>query len=188
MRGKFAVWRDLLGSLHWRGDERVLDLGRGRGRSAVLLLAAGCAPRGRTVGVDIWSSRDRSGNAIAVTGANAATVGVADRVELHTADMRKLPFAGHSFDLIVSNVAIHNIRDDADRAIDEAWRVLRPGGRLLIADISKSRQYGTRLAALGAHVVRRPLGWRMCWGEPWMPSVLIEARRAASGGPVVSSS
>lgn len=178
LRGKFVVWRDLLATVGWHGDEKVLDLGCGRG--AILLMAAECVPRGHAVGVDIWSNKDQSGNAMDVTGSNAVAEGVADRIELKTADMRELPFADGSFDVIVSNVAIHNISDtyERDRAIDEAWRVLRPGGRLLIADISKSRQYRSRLAALGASVVRRPLGWRMWWGGPWMTTMLIDATKA----------
>jgi arsenite methyltransferase len=179
LRGKFVAWRSLLVTLPWRGDEQILDLGCGRG--AILLMAAECAPRGRAVGIDIWSSKDQSGNAMNVTGSNAVTEGVADRVELKTADMRELPFADDSFDVIVSNVAIHNISDAGgrDRAIDEAWRVLRPGGRLLIADISKSRQYSDRLAALGARVVRRSLGGRMWWGGPWMTTMLIDVQKPA---------
>lgn len=141
LRGKFHVWRKLFDGKQLRGDERVLDLGCGRG--AVLLMAAEYLPRGQAVGVDIWSNKDQSGNAMEVTHANAAAEGVADRVELHTADMRKLPFDNDSFDAIVSNVAIHNIgtREGRDQAIDEAWRVLRPGGWLRIADIAKSGQY-----------------------------------------------
>jgi ubiquinone/menaquinone biosynthesis C-methylase UbiE len=169
----------LLTTLPWRGDEQILDLGCGRG--AILLMAAECVPRGRAVGIDIWSSKDQSGNAMDVTVSNAAAEGVADRIELKTADMRELPFADDSFDVVVSNVAIHNISDadGRDRAIDEAWRVLRPGGRLLIADISKSRQYHDRLATLGARVARRPLGWRMWWGGPWMATMLIDAQKPA---------
>ncbi len=95
--------------------------------------------------------------------------------------MRRLPFENGSFDLIVSSVAIHNISSeiDRDRAIDEAWRVLRPGGRLLIADISKSRRYRQRLIELGATVVWRNLGWRMWWGGPWVPTMLVDARKSA---------
>ncbi len=177
LRGKFVVWRELLGAQAWRGSEQVLDLGCGRG--AVLLMAAAHLPHGRAVGVDIWSSKDQSGNTLDVATRNAEAEGVADRVELRTADMRELPFADASFDLVVSSVAIHNISDAAgrERAINEAWRVLRPGGRLLIADISNSEQYQKRLAALGADVERRALGWRMWWGGPWMPTILVTAQK-----------
>lgn len=181
LRGKFLAWRALLDAIQWRGDERLLDLGCGRG--AVLLMAARHVPQGRAVGVDIWSAKDQSGNAMAVTEHNAVAEGVADRVELHTADMRQLPFESGSFDLIVSSVAIHNIsdKDGRDKAIDEAWRVLRPGGRLMIADISKSRQYQQQLARLGADATRRNLGWRMWWGGPWAPTMLVEARKPGAG-------
>ncbi|MGH8145322.1 MAG: class I SAM-dependent methyltransferase [Rhodanobacteraceae bacterium] len=177
LRGKFLAWRGLLTGLDLHGEEHLLDLGCGRG--AVLLMAAEYLPKGRAVGIDIWSNKDQSGNAMETTQANATAEGVADRVELHTADMRKLPFDDDSFDAIVSNVAIHNIDSEPgrDRAIDEAWRVLRPGGRLLIADISKSRRYQRRLADLGASATRRNLGWRMWWGGPWMPTYLVDARK-----------
>jgi arsenite methyltransferase len=179
LRGKFLVWRTLLSGMAWRGDEQILDLGCGRG--AVLLMAADYVPRGHAVGVDIWSTKDQSGNAMAMTRENAVAEGVADRVELHTADMRQLPFDSSSFDVIVSSVAIHNIgaRVGRDKAIDEAWRVLRPGGRLLIADISKSSQYRQQLVELGATVARRNLGWRMWWGGPWVPTQMIDATKNA---------
>lgn len=177
LRGKFVVWSAMLEAQPWRGDEQILDMGCGRG--AVLLMVAACVPRGRATGVDIWSNKDQSGNGITVAAANAVAEGVAGHVDLKTADMRELPFADHSFDMIVSSLAIHNINVAAGRyqAIEEAWRVLRPGGRLLIADIGKSRQYQTRLLALGAEVDRRGLGWRMWWGGPWVPTMLVTARK-----------
>src|SRR5678816_1469372 len=52
LRGKFLVWQELLDGLHLKGDERLLDLGCGRG--AVLCAAARRLPRGLGVGVDIW--------------------------------------------------------------------------------------------------------------------------------------
>ena len=62
LRGKFVVWADLLGQLNLRGDERILDLGCGRG--AVLLMAAQHLTTGRAVGVDLWRSVDQSGNSL----------------------------------------------------------------------------------------------------------------------------
>src|SRR6516165_2253239 len=106
LRGKFVVWTELLDQLKLRGDERILDLGCGRG--AVLLMAAQHLTTGRAVGVDLWRSRDQSGNAADATRRNAVAEGVADRVELHTADMAALPLADDSFDLGLSSVAIHN--------------------------------------------------------------------------------
>jgi hypothetical protein len=54
--GKFAVWAELFDRLDLKGDERLLDIGCGRG--AVLLMAAQLLPRGRAVGVDVWSRKD----------------------------------------------------------------------------------------------------------------------------------
>ncbi|EUA30958.1 methyltransferase domain protein [Mycobacterium xenopi 3993] len=123
-RGKFEVWARLLTDLNLRGDERVLDLGCGRG--AVLLAAAKLVPRGSTVGVDIWRE-DQTGNCMAATLANAEAEGVADRVQLHTRDMTDLQFPDASFDVVVSSLAIHNLPGNKARlaAIDEAVRVLR---------------------------------------------------------------
>jgi arsenite methyltransferase len=177
-RGKFVVWAGLLDQLELRGDERVLDLGCGRG--AVLLLAARHLTRGRAVGVDLWRRGDQSGNAVEATQRNAAAEGVSDRVELHTADMATLPFEANSFDVVVSNVALHNVsgRAGREKVIEEAVRVLRPGGRLLIADLWATRLYRDHLGKLGlSDVARRGLGWRMWWSGPWLPTFLVTATK-----------
>ena len=180
-RGKFVVWAKILEGLGLRGDERILDLGCGRG--AVLLMAARHLTTGRAVGVDLWRGWDQSGNAASATRSNAVLEGVADRVVLQTADMTSLPFESGVFDLVVSNVAIHNIKGQAgrDKAIDEAVRVLRPGGRLVLADIQATRRYRERLLALGQRdVERRSLGWRLWWGGPWMPTYLVTATKPST--------
>jgi ubiquinone/menaquinone biosynthesis C-methylase UbiE len=180
LRGKFVIWAQLLGDLKLRGDECILDLGCGRG--AVLLLAAEYLTTGRAVGVDIWRKSDQTRNDIEATRRNAETEGVADRVELFTADMTTLPFADQGFDVVVSNVAMHNIRGKTgrDKAIEEVLRVLRPGGRLRIADIFCTQDYMARLAALGAtDVARRNLGWRSWWSGPWLSTYLITATKPA---------
>ena len=179
-RGKFEVWARLLTRIGLRGDERVLDLGCGRG--AVLLMAAKLVPRGSAVGVDIWRA-DQTGNSPEATLANADAEGVADRVELHTADMTDLAFPADSFDLVVSNLAIHNLPDnDARRSvIDEAVRVLRPGGHVAIADLAFTRQYATWLQESGmASVERQDLGWRAWWGVPFIRAHAVTATKPMS--------
>lgn len=182
LRGKFAVWNTLLDGLALRGDERVLDLGCGRG--AVLLAAAARLPTGWAIGVDLWRSVDQSGNAPEVTERNAAAEGVADRVELHTGDMTALPFPPASFDVVLSSLAIHNIprADGRRQAVDEAARVLRSGGRLLLVDIQHATAYQQRLESLGmAAVARRGLGWRFWYGGPWMAASAVTAAKPESG-------
>src|SRR6185295_8485205 len=82
--------------------------------------------------------------------------GVADRVTVQTADMRRLPFPGGTFDVVVSRAAIHNLysAEDRESAIREIARVLKPGGRALIADIRHHREYGRTFAASGCPDVR----------------------------------
>jgi len=135
-------------------------------------------PRGRAVGVDLWRSVDQSGNDPSQTLRNAAAEAVA--IELITADMRALPLATGSIDVVVSSLAIHNIPDGPGRmrAIAEAARVLRPGGRLVLADFRHARAYAEELAALGlGDVAVRDLGWRFWYGGPWGRTSVVTAIR-----------
>ena len=178
-RGKFVEWARILDGLQLRGDERVLDMGCGRG--AVLTAVARRLTIGRVTGIDIWSKTDQSGNAREVTLRNASLEGVANRVEVETGDMRALPFVDASFDLVVSSLAIHNIASTADRkrAIAECIRVLKPGGRIAIADIRATSIYVDALRTLGAsEITRRRLGWRFWWGNPLACTHLVTASKA----------
>lgn len=175
-RGKFQVWSGLLGDFRLRGDERLLDLGCGRG--AVLLMAADRLPVGRAVGIDLWRTVDQSGNDPATTERNAEAEGVRDQVELRTGDLTDLPFGDGEFDVVLSSMAVHNIpsADGRARAVEEAVRVLRPGGRLLMVDIIAVEAYRRRLVDLGMDGVRvRPVGWRMWWGGPFLGTSVISA-------------
>jgi SAM-dependent methyltransferase len=181
-RGKFAVWSEILQQLDLNGDEKVLDLGCGRG--AVLFMVAQLLDRGgMAVGVDLWSTADQSGNSLEAADRNAQLEGVAERVELHTADMRNLPFEDQTFDLVLSSLAIHNIPERTGRllAIDEAVRVLKPGGGLLIADFRGTADYARRLQQLGMQDVKsKSLGPRFWYGGPWTATRLVRARKAST--------
>jgi ubiquinone/menaquinone biosynthesis C-methylase UbiE len=103
---------------------------------------------------------------------------VVDRVAVETGDMRRLPFADHAFDVIVSSLAIHNISGKTGRvaAVTEAMRVLKPGGRLVIVDVRGTSLYARTLQSLGATaVVRGRLGWRFWYG---IALTLVSATKA----------
>jgi len=94
--------------------------------------------------------------------------------------MRALPFEDDRFDMVVSSLAIHNIRGRAgrDKAVEDAARVLRPGGRLMIADVRGARRYQAHLAKIGmSDVARRRLGWRFWRGGPWAAIGLVTATK-----------
>jgi ubiquinone/menaquinone biosynthesis C-methylase UbiE len=175
--GKFEIWNEIFDELKLRGDETVLDMGCGRG--AVLLAAAKRLSGGRAIGVDLWQA-DQTDNSPSATLANAKLENVADRVELHTADMTALPFEDNRVDVIVSSLAIHNIPTHAGRrrALNEAMRVLRPGGHLAVADLWETRQHAAHLRERGwRNVQRRSVGWRMWYGGPWVSTRLVTATK-----------
>jgi arsenite methyltransferase len=139
--GKLRLRDRLLSMVAWNGSEMVLDVGTGRG-----LLMIGAAKRltgGTCVGIDIWSQVDMYKNNPQDTLRNAQIEGVSDRVELKHADAQRMPFPDSCFDVVLSNLCIHNIptREGREKACREIARVLKPGGRAIIADALHLRHY-----------------------------------------------
>jgi ubiquinone/menaquinone biosynthesis C-methylase UbiE len=147
--GKIRERETYLDKISWNGHERVLDVGCGLG--LFLIGAAKRLPTGRAVGIDKWQQEDLSGNNAAGTLRNAMIEGVADKVDVHTGDARKLPFPDASFDVVLSSMALHNIYNAGERqiAVREIARVLAPGGRVLIVDVRHTSKYAATLRDAG---------------------------------------
>lgn len=144
---KFQHRDRLLTLAELKPDSRVLDIGSGRG-----LLAIGSAKRSpaiKVTAIDIWQSRDLSGNSEEALRSNIDLEEVGGRVHVYEADARHLPFENESFDRVVSNLCLHNIGENMDskgkvgvsyrqqeraKALGEIARVLAPGGRVVISD------------------------------------------------------
>lgn len=132
--------------------DELLDIGTGRGLLAIAAAKMGC----RVKTIDNWSTWDLGGNGRAALRANIDTEGVR-QIDIIDGDARNLPFSDGSFDVVVSNFVVHNIKNSADRAkaIHEMWRVLRPNGRIIISDIMRTSEYVQILGKLTDNVETR---------------------------------
>jgi arsenite methyltransferase len=155
--GKFRHRDTMLNMVRWRGDERVLDVGTGRG--LLLIGAARLLTTGSGTGIDVWSTKDLSGNSLARAQMNVEVEGVQDKVDLKSDDARKLSFPDATFDIVLSNLCIHNIPDAEGRAqaCREIARVVKPGGTALISDFINTGTYQKTFATSGLKVSRTRL-------------------------------
>jgi SAM-dependent methyltransferase len=191
LRGKFAVWDDLLAALPddvFRAP--TLDIGCGRG--LVLLKVAArkkdlaarepdmmSAVVPPAYGTDIFSKADQTGNDPTATYRNAAAVGVLDYAVLHEGSFTEsFPFADGVFSLITSSLAIHNVAREGRRAaLAEIARVCAPGGKVIIVDLyGFFKDHVGILKSLGWEDVRVvAAGLRMMYGI--LPCQILQATK-----------
>lgn len=179
-RGKFKHRDRMLDLHHWSGNEQVLDVGCGRG-----LLLAGAARRilalngdGKVTGIDVWSQEDMGENSETATLRNLDLEGVRSLCDVLGMPAQQMTFQSASFDLVVSNLCLHNIYDVDTRrlALNQIARVLKPGGLALISDYKLTGEYARHFASRGLVVERR-------WGSPFHtfpPLRIVVARKPAS--------
>jgi ubiquinone/menaquinone biosynthesis C-methylase UbiE len=127
MRAMFAD------DLQLRPGERVLDVGCGPGRLA-MVIAERVSPTGSVDGIDPSAEMINR----ATTRANKNGV----PANFQVAFAQQLPFADATFDAVACTLALHHIaEDDQQAAVAEMYRVLKPGGRLLIAEFHEGQRH-----------------------------------------------
>jgi len=129
--------------------ETVVDLGSGAGFDA-LLSAEKLGPEGRFIGVDMTPEMLERART------NAVNAGHARTVEFREGLIENLPVASGSVDVVISNCVI-NLSPDKAQVFHEAYRVLKPGGRLAVSDIVLSQPLPPDIAEVAA-------SWIACVG------------------------
>jgi SAM-dependent methyltransferase len=125
----------------WDGAGRVLDIGCGNGPLAIQI--AKRYPQAEAVGIDFWGTAWEYSKGVCER--NAAIEGVAERLSFERASAASLPFEDGEFDVVVSNMVFHEVRDVPDKRdlIVEALRVVKEGGWFVFQDLFLWKQvYG----------------------------------------------
>lgn len=153
-----------------RDGETVADLGSGGGID-VFLAARRAGPAGRVIGIDMTPEM------LARARANAEQLGL-ENVEFRQGLIETLPLADSSVDVILSNCVI-NLAPDKAAVFREAFRVLKPGGRLVVSDMVTSGE-------LPEAVRSDPDLWASCLGGALPEDEYLEVvRRAGFDGVTV---
>jgi SAM-dependent methyltransferase len=143
--------------------EVVLDLGSGGGIDC-FLAAKKVGPTGRVIGLDMTPDMIR------LARRNAKKVG-ATNVDFRYGEMEDIPLPDESVDVIISNCVI-NLSPDKDAVFTEAYRVLRPGGRMSVSDIVTNGELPQSLRD-------RPDAWAGCLAGALDESDYLSKIRAA---------
>lgn len=150
--GKFKH-RDRILNLHnWKGDENVLDVGTGLG--LLMIGAAKKLTNGKSFGIDIFNTYDLSDNSIEQTKINAELENVTNKVEILKENILKTNFKEDYFDVIVSNLCLHNLykSEEKEQACIEIHRILKRNAKAIISDFKGINEYKKTFENLGMTV------------------------------------
>ena len=130
---------------------------------------------GKSFGIDIWNQEDLSNNSVENALKNARVEDVIGKVEIKNEDVRKMSFSDAFFDVVISNLCLHNIYDEEGRtqACREIARVLKPGGQVVISDFRHTKEYADELQKHGIKVhLSKPLFF-----STFPPLRIVEGRK-----------
>ena len=129
----------LISHIDWNGRGRALDIGCGNGALAIKL--ARKYSDARVTGIDYWGAE--WGYSKKACEANASVAGVSESTSFQRASASHLPFPDETFDLAVSNLVFHEVKDSKNKmdVLKEALRVVKKGGIFVFQDLFLIRQY-----------------------------------------------
>ncbi len=155
---KAAVWC----AARPKTGETALDVGCGTGNYSLALARKGLTVTGVDVSSDMLAAAERKVRGL-------------ESVRFMRADATALPFAPESFDLVLSVTAFEFVKDPA-RAVSECWRVLRPGGRLVVAWIAGGGAWADMYEQAAAtdknSVFRQARFWMVAEAQDWLPGAV----------------
>lgn len=172
--GHHQILTNLLTRLSIPKSSQVLAFSAGRPEDLKIISQRLAAP-GKVTGVARWQG------SLPVVKQQLANERLADRVKLVDSGMMNLPFANQLFDYVIVDSALHNITPaiQRGRALQEAARVLKTDGTLVVVDTRYIDEYKKVLANVGIDDVQViKTGFNGWWGGPWITTKVLIAKRS----------
>lgn len=167
----------IVAKVNWDGKGEILDIGTGNG--SLIIKLAKTFPKSFLTGIDYWGGNWEYSKAQCQK--NAAIEGVYDKIDFLKASAAELPFTDDEFDLIVSCLTFHEVKDRENKieVIKEALRVLKPGGEFVFLDLFMDEKiFGDErelLNVLKKHGVSELNGYKLA-EEMRLPKLLLNKK------------
>ncbi|ASZ20353.1 class I SAM-dependent methyltransferase [Bacillus cereus group sp. TH43LC] len=167
----------IVAKVNWDGKGKILDIGTGNG--SLIIKLAKAFPKSFLTGIDYWG--ENWGYSEAQCQKNAGIEGGYDKIDFLKASAAELPFTNDEFDLIVSCLTFHEVKDRENKieVIKEALRVLKPGGEFVFLDLFMDEKiFGDErelLNVLKKHGVSELNGYKLA-EEMRLPKLLLNKK------------
>ena len=173
-RGRQIIWHQILSELKLAPDSKVAVLGLSYAGLFIDVAKKLKAP-GKVTGVNV----DKE-NVAKQEQERIKENRVADRAEVVDGRLQNLPLENRQYGYVFSAFTFHSVSPaiNRGRALQEAVRVMKPEGTLVIVDFGDMQQYRPILSNMGFQTVRIvPTGMIGWWGGPWLKTSVLMARR-----------